>query len=220
MHSIQLTYGYGYGAWHRSQDLGRALKIFKALCCENIEHSGSNYFHIAVQAIRSLLDRVASADVTMHEIEGGAHELFIGLEREKVAEYILQWVDKQLAADNQSEASEKMTKSRSMVSVTGNPFEWRPTGMSPAGSIYGSLLSLLSLSPQRPGRCFDCFICNKSLSRSGSDTVPSSFFHVLYLDQDILYVMSTYLTASSPWMKITDGNCRGLAKGRKPCGKP
>ena len=91
-----------------------------------------------MQAIRHLLSRVASADVTMHEIEGGAHELFIGLEREKVTDYILQWIDKQLTADTLSEASERMTKSRSLVSVTGNPFEWRPTGMSPAGSIYGT----------------------------------------------------------------------------------
>ncbi len=37
-----------------------------------------------MQAIKLLLDRVASLDVTMHEIEGGAHELFIGLERDQV----------------------------------------------------------------------------------------------------------------------------------------
>ena len=78
----------------------------------------------------------------MHEIEGGAHEQFIGLEREKVTDYILQWIDKQLTADTMSEVSDRMTKSRSLVSVTGNPFDWRPTGMSPAGSVYGALLQL------------------------------------------------------------------------------
>ena len=90
-----------------------------------------------MQAIRHLLDRVASADVTMHEVEGGAHELFIGLERDKVTEYILQWINRQLTADTLSEASDRMKKSSSLVSVTGNPFDWRPTGLSPAGSVYG-----------------------------------------------------------------------------------
>ena len=37
-----------------------------------------------VQAVKLLLGRVASSDITMHEIEGGAHELYIGLERDQV----------------------------------------------------------------------------------------------------------------------------------------
>lgn len=90
-----------------------------------------------IQAVRRLLSRVASADVTMHEIEGGAHELFIGLEREQVTEHILDWLNGQLSPDTLSEVSGRLYKSCSMVSVTGNPFDWRPAGMSPAESIYG-----------------------------------------------------------------------------------
>lgn len=91
-----------------------------------------------LQAVRQLLERVASADITMHEVQGGAHELFVGLEREQVTEYILQWVDAQLSPDTLSEPSDhRMVKSCSLISVTGNPFEWRPHGMSPASSIYG-----------------------------------------------------------------------------------
>ena len=76
----------------------------------------------------------------MHEIEGGAHELFIGLEKEVVTDHILQWVDRQLSPDTLSEASGRLYKSCSMVSVTGNPFDWQPAGMSPAESIYGIAL--------------------------------------------------------------------------------
>lgn len=91
------------------------------------------------QAVRQLLARVASADVTMHEVQGGAHELFVGLEREQVTDYVIKWVDTQLSIDTASEASTfGMVKSRSLVSVTGNPFEWKPSGMSPASSVYGA----------------------------------------------------------------------------------
>ena len=41
-------------------------------------------FCFVVQAVKLLLGRVASPDITMHEIEGGAHELYIGLERDQV----------------------------------------------------------------------------------------------------------------------------------------
>ena len=97
---------------------------------------------LLLQAVRQLLGRVASADVTMHEVQGGAHELFIGLEREQVTEYILQWVEEQLSPDTMSEASNRFAKSRSLVSLTGNPFDWRPAGMSPAGSVYGRARTL------------------------------------------------------------------------------
>ena len=89
-----------------------------------------------LQAVRNLLGRCASPDITMHEVPGGAHELFIGLEREAVTSYVAKWIETQLRQDNASEVSERLASS--MVLLTGNPFEWRPQGGTPASSIYGA----------------------------------------------------------------------------------
>ena len=89
-----------------------------------------------MQAVRNLLGRCASPDITMHEVPGGAHELFIGLEREAVTSYVAKWIETQLRQDNASEISERLASS--MVMLTGNPFEWRPQGGTPASSIYGA----------------------------------------------------------------------------------
>ena len=45
-----------------------------------------------MQAVKKLLDRCASPDVTMHEVDGGAHELFMGMERELVTQHVISWV--------------------------------------------------------------------------------------------------------------------------------
>lgn len=95
-------------------------------------HHGTSDQLASINAVKELLDRVASSDVTMHEIQGGAHELFIGLERDQVTGHVIDWIDGQLSHDSGPTAAEKFSKSRSLASI-----DCRPAGMSPASSVYG-----------------------------------------------------------------------------------
>ena len=47
----------------------------------------------------------------MYEVEGGAHELFVGLERELVTGYIIKWVNAQLDVLDQKTCGAPSTKS-------------------------------------------------------------------------------------------------------------
>lgn len=95
-------------------------------------HHGTADRLASLNAVKLLLGRVASSDITMHEIQGGAHELFIGLESDQVTEYIIQWIDAQLSPKSSPTPAEKLSKSRSLASL-----DCRSAGMSPASSVYG-----------------------------------------------------------------------------------
>lgn len=91
-----------------------------------------------VQAVKNLLQRCASPSITFHEVPEGPHELFLGSESEIVTEYVLDWIQGQVEGEiGQDLSSSPMKKAYSIVSLTGDPFEWTARGLSPLGSVYG-----------------------------------------------------------------------------------
>lgn len=47
---------------------------------------------VMFQAVKRLLRNCSSRDVTLFEVEGGYHELFMGPEKDLVMQRIIQWV--------------------------------------------------------------------------------------------------------------------------------
>ena len=45
-----------------------------------------------MQAVKRLLKNAASRDVTLYEVPGGYHELFMGPEKDDITDHILAWV--------------------------------------------------------------------------------------------------------------------------------
>lgn len=45
-----------------------------------------------MQAVKRLLKNAASRDVTLYEVPGGYHELFMGPEKDDITDHILSWV--------------------------------------------------------------------------------------------------------------------------------
>ena len=56
-----------------------------------------------MQAVKRLLSNAASRDVTLYEVPGGYHELFMGPEKDDIIAHINAWVleHAELKADNQ-----------------------------------------------------------------------------------------------------------------------
>lgn len=95
--------------------------------------------------MRRLLGRCASSSITFYEVPEGPHELFLGSDSELVTEYVKDWIQQQLNGDLVQDVTDSpLKKAASLVSLTGNPFEWKPSGSSPYSSVYGKLtLSLV-----------------------------------------------------------------------------
>jgi alpha-beta hydrolase superfamily lysophospholipase len=57
--------------------------------------------HVRMQAMKRLLKNAASRDVTLYEVPGGYHELFMGPERDDITDRIVGWIldQAQLKAD-------------------------------------------------------------------------------------------------------------------------
>ncbi len=54
--------------------------------------------------MKRLLRSAASRDVTLYEVPGGYHELFIGPERDDITDHIIAWVKEQSQRRADSEA--------------------------------------------------------------------------------------------------------------------
>ena len=48
--------------------------------------------HCCMQAVKRLLSNAASRDVTLYEVPGGYHELFMGPEKDDIIAHINAWV--------------------------------------------------------------------------------------------------------------------------------
>lgn len=93
--------------------------------------------------------RCASPDITFHEVPEGPHELFLSQQSTLVTRYVSEWIQSQLEVEvGHRLPASPLKNSGSLVSLTGNPFDWRPRGGSPLGSVYGE--------------CFDPVLVNLS----------------------------------------------------------
>ena len=59
---------------------------------------------MCLQAVKRLLKNAASRDVTLYEVPGGYHELFIGPERDDITDHIIAWVREQSQRNADSNA--------------------------------------------------------------------------------------------------------------------